>query len=120
MSVDASGEIRSVLGLITSASGKNRDRLLYRTLVGPKHLPEVVQKIEQITAVKETLPENMQDVAEEAREMLIRALIATTSIKGHMLSMLTTQKSEIKVNDPRVRKQIAGGLLRGGGSYYDE
>jgi len=118
---DPSGEVRSVLGLITAASGKNRDRLLYRTLVGPKHLAEVVQKVEQITAVKETLPESMQDVAEEAKEIQIKALISTTSVKGHMLTMLTTQRSEIKVNDPRVKRQIAGGLLRGGGGgMYDD
>lgn len=116
---DPNGEIRSVLGLITSASGKDRDRLLYRTLVLPKHGAEVVQKIEQITAVEETLPENMRDVAREAKEMLLRALISTVSVKGHMLSMLTTSRQEIKVNDPRVRKSIAGGLLRqGGGDDY--
>lgn len=117
---DPSGEIRSVLGLITAASGRNPDRLLYRTLVGPKHLAEVVQKVEQITAVKETLPENMQDVAEEAKEILLRGLISTTSVKGHMLTMLTTNKSEIKVNDPRVRRQVMGGLLRGGGADYGD
>jgi len=113
-------EIRSVLGLITSASERRADRLLYRTLVGPKHLAEVVQKVEQITAVKETLPETMQDVAEEAKEILIKSLISTTSVKGHMLTMLTTNKSEIKVNDPRVRRSVMGGLLRqdgGDGGY---
>jgi len=118
--LSASEEIRSVLGLITSASGRKPERLLYRTLVGPKHLAEVVQKVEQITAVKETLPENMQDVAEEAKEILIKALISTTSVKGHMLTMLTTNKSEIKVNDPRVRRSVMGGLLRdqgGDGGY---
>lgn len=116
-----SGEVRSILSLITSSSGKNKDRLLYRTLVGPKHLPEVVQKIEQITAVKETLPESMQDVADEAKEILERALISTTSIKGNMLQMLTTQKSVITVNDPRVKRQIAGGLLnRQTGGYGDD
>ena len=116
---DPSGEIRSVLGLITSASGRSPERLLYRTLVGPKHLAEVVQKVEQITAIKETLPADMQDVADEAKEILTRALISTTSIKGHMLSMLTTSKSEIKVNDPRVRRQVLGGLLNKGGGYED-
>lgn len=83
-------------------------------------MAEVVQKVEQITAVKETLPENMQDVAEEAKEILIKALISTTSVKGHMLTMLTTNKSEIKVNDPRVRRSVMGGLLRdqgGDGGY---
>ncbi len=120
---DPNGEVRSVLGLITSAgSGKSKDeradRLLYRTLVGPKNLPTAVEKIEQITAVKETLPENMKDVAEEAKEILIKALISTTSVKGHMLSMLTTQRSEIKVNDPRMRRQVMGGLLRQGGDDY--
>lgn len=117
---DPNGEIRSVLGLITSASGRKPERLLYRTLVGPKHLAEVVQKVEQITAVKETLPENMKDVADEAKEILIRSLISTTSVKGHMLTMLTTNKSEIKVNDPRVRRSVMGGLLREqgvGGDY---
>lgn len=113
---DPGGDIRSVLGLITAASGRSPERLLYRTLVGPKHLAEVVQKVELITAVKETLPENMKDVAEEAKEILIRGLISTTSVKGHMLSMLTTNKSEIRVNDPRVRKSVLGGLLRSGGS----
>jgi len=83
-------------------------------------LAEVVQKVEQITAVKETLPETMQDVAEEAKEILIKSLISTTSVKGHMLTMLTTNKSEIKVNDPRVRRSVMGGLLRqdgGDGGY---
>lgn len=114
---DPNGEIRSVLSLITAASGRKPERLLYRTLVGPKHLAKVVQKVEQISAVKETLPENMQDVAEEAKEILMRALISTTSVKGHMLSMLTTNKSEIKINDPRVRRSVMGGLLKqdGGG-----
>ena len=115
---DPNGEIRSVLGLITSASGRKPERLLYRTLVGPKHLAEVVQKVEQITAVKETLPENMQDVAEEAKEILIKSLISTTSVKGHMLTMLTTNKQEIKVNDPRVRRSVMGGLLRQEGGEY--
>jgi len=62
----------------------------------------------------------MQDVADEAKEILTRALISTTSIKGHMLQMLTTQKSEIKVNDPRARRQIMGGLLRGVGGGGDD
>jgi len=122
--LSANEEIRSVLGLILSASGgkDRKDRLLYRTLVGPKNLPQAVEKIEQITAVKETLPENMQDVAEEAKEILIKALIATTSVKGHMLTMLTTSKTEVKINDPRARRQVLGGLMRGGGEgggYYD-
>jgi hypothetical protein len=55
----------------------------------------------------------MQDVALEAKEILIKSLIATTSIKGAFLTMLTTQKSEFKVTDPRMRRQIAGGILRG-------
>ena len=114
MSAD-SNEIRSVLSLITTASERRPDRLLYRTLIGPKHLAEVVQKVEQITAVKETLPENMKDVAEEAKEILMKALISTTSIKGNMLQMLTTNKSEIRVNDPRVRRSVLGGLLKGDG-----
>ncbi len=118
MSVDQGGEnIRSVLSLITHASGADKnakDRLLYRTLGGPKNLPEVVEKVEMIEAVKDTLPESMQDVALEAKEILIKSLIATTSIKGAFLTMLTTQKSEFKVTDPRMRRQIAGGILRGG------
>lgn len=114
---DPTGDIRSILSLITAASGRMPERLLYRTLIGPKHLAKVVQKVEQISAVRETLPENMKDVADEAKEILIRALISTTSVKGHMLSMLTTNKSEIKINDPRVRRSVMGGLLKqdGGG-----
>lgn len=112
---DPAGDIRSILSLITAASGRMPERLLYRTLIGPKHLAKVVQKVEQISAVRETLPENMKDVADEAKEILIRALISTTSVKGHMLSMLTTNKSEIKINDPRVRRSVMGGLLKGGG-----
>jgi uncharacterized protein (UPF0335 family) len=118
---DPAGEVRSVLGLITTADRKNTDRLFYRTLVGPKNLPEAVEKIEQITTVKETLPESMQDVADEAKESLMKALSSTVSVKGHFLSMLTTNKSEIKINDPKVRRQIAGGLLRnvgGDDGYY--
>ena len=76
-------------------------------------IKKLEERVEMIEAVKDTLPESMQDVALEAKEILIKSLIATTSIKGAFLTMLTTQKSEFKVSDPRMRRQIAGGILRG-------
>lgn len=114
---------RSVLALVTNSSGEpkeknTRERLLFRTLAGPANLPEVIYKLEELNAIKHTLPEQMQDVADNIYERQIRALVATTSVKGGMLQMLTTQKTEFKVNNPALRRTIIprmGGDGGGGG-----
>ncbi len=104
--------------MVTTASGggeKGMKRLMYRTLGGPKNLPEVVQKVEMLDAVKNTLPVSMYDVVDELKEILIDSLISTTSVKGAFLTLLTTQKSEFKINDPNLRRNLSKQILSGGG-----
>ncbi len=110
--------VRSVLQLLTVSSGKGergQRRLLFRTLAGPPQLPEVVQKIEMLQSIKETLPKSMWDVVDDIYDQLINALISTTSVKGATLTMLTTQKSEFKVNHPALKRAISNRFIGGGG-----
>jgi len=109
-----SQNVHSVLKLITEASGKDekgRERLLIRTLNLNEKGPEVIQKIEMINAVKETLPSSMHDVCDEIKENLMLALISTSSKKAGFLTLLTTNKSEFKINDARLKKNITQHLM---------
>ncbi len=47
--------------------------------------------------------------------MIENGLVATTSVKGAMMTMLTTQKSEFKVNHPALRRSIGPKIAQMGG-----
>lgn len=97
--------IRSAFSLIAIADEKQADRSFYRTLHGPKNLPETVTQIELLNMViKASDGDDDNEVAKEAMEVLKKGLTATTSIKGNQLSMITTQRSQINVNDNRVKR----------------
>lgn len=105
--------IRSVFSLIAMADEKQSDRSFYRTLNGPKNLPEVVSAIEMLNMViKASDDDDENDVAKEALEVLKKALTSTTSIKGNQLTMITTQRSQINVNDNRIKRGAIQSLIR--------
>lgn len=107
------GPLTSVFAMINSASNKKPRKLLYRILNMPRQAPKVVEAIEQIPLIKNTLPEDLQEMCDDLLETLENPLIATTSIKGWGLSQLTTHKTRIDVNDPRARKQVMGNVFGG-------
>lgn len=123
MSDQVSANVHSVLQLITRSSGndeKGQERILLRTLNLPQKGPEVIQKIEMLDCVRETLPLSMHDVVDEIKENLMLSLISTSSLRAGFLTLLTTQKSEFKINNPQMRKNIVQNLIRGGGGQENE
>lgn len=107
MSSDQSN-IKSLFSMISASvkeSGEAK-KLLYRTLILPKEGPNVVAQIEQLDAIKDTLPEELQDIITNQKDTFEKALISTTSIKGHMLTHITTNKTQVTVNDPRMKKNV--------------
>ena len=104
--------IASVFSFINSASKQDEDRIKYRALVAPKHIAKVVHTIEKITMLRETLDAGQKDICSWVLAILDKSLISTTSIKGHTLSMLTTNKSVVQINDPRIKKSTFGNLMR--------
>src|SRR3990167_4053674 len=104
--------IRSVFSLISTADEKKADRTFYRTLVGPKNLPQVVQQIELLDLIiKSGDDDDDNEVAKETKEMLMKSLTALTSIKGIQMNMITTQKSQINVNDNRVKRGFMNSVI---------
>lgn len=123
MSEQVSQNVHSVLQLITRSSGndkKGQERVLLRTLNLPQKGPEVIQKIEMLDCIRETLPSSMHDVVDEIKENLLLSLISTSSLRAGFLTLLTTQKSEFKINNPQMRKNIVQNLIRGGGGQDSE
>ena len=123
MSEQVSANVTSVLKLITSSAGndeRGQERILLRTLNLPQKGPEVIQKIEMLDCVRETLPPSMHDVVDEIKENLLKSLISTSSLRAGFLTLLTTQKSEFKINNPQMRKNVVQNLIRHGGGNPDE
>lgn len=110
--------IMSVFGMINEASDKDAEKLHYRLLNLPKNGIKVVQTIEQLNIIKETLPPELEALCKEMISTLQKTLIATTSIKGWGLQQLTTSKSRIEINDPRARRQAMGQIFGGGEQGY--
>ena len=112
------GPLTSVFALINSASNKKPRKLMLRILNLPRQAPKVVEAIEQIPLLKNTLPTELHEMCEDILESLENPLIASTSIKGWGLSQLTTNKTRIDVNNPQARKQAMGHLFGGGEQGY--
>jgi len=110
----------SIFSLINSASKADPERLKYRFLFAPKQIAKVVENIEDLKVLRGGLDEDQQKIVDDMLEQLDKALISTTSIKGQMLSMLTTSKSIVQISDPRAKKQVLGNLMRGGQGGFDQ
>ena len=115
-----SEQLSTIYGMIGQASEQKPDRLFYRTLFGTKFLPNAVIDIEYMQFIIPTLPTALQDVAKGLQDIFIKSLTSTTSIKGQMLNVLTTHKSQISVSNPNMRKNMLGNLIKqgGGGEGY--
>lgn len=118
-----SGEqLHTLYGMISEASEKKPDRLFYRTLFGSKELPMSVIDIEYLSFITPTLPEPLQAVSNGLKDIFMKSLTSTTSIKGQMMNVLTTHKSRIEVTNPAARKNVLGNLVKGqmggGGDDY--
>ena len=111
------GPLTSVFALINSASNKKPRKLMLRVLNLPRQAPKVVEAIEQIPLLKNTLPKDLHEMCDDILESLENPLIASTSIKGWGLSQLTTNKTRIDVNNPQARKQAMGQLFGSDQSY---
>lgn len=114
-----SEQLSTIYGMIGQASEQKPDRLFYRTLFGTKELPRAVLDIEFLTFITPTLPPPLQEVAHGITDIYIKSLTATTSIKGQMLNVLTTHKSQISVTNPNMRKNVLGNLIKQGGGGDD-
>jgi len=110
MSAPENINIRSVFSLLSVADEKKPERSFYRTLTGPAILPEVVQQIEMLNLIIKSSGDDDNEVAKDTLEVLKNALTSLTSIKGQQMNMLTTQKSQINVNDNRVRRGFMNSL----------
>ncbi len=112
-----SEQLSTVYGMIGQASENKPDRLFYRTLFGTKVLPNAVIDIEYLKFISPTLPKALEDVSDDLKDIFIKSLTSTTSIKGQMMSVLTTHKSRIEVSNPNMRKNVLGNLIKqqGGG-----
>jgi hypothetical protein len=111
----AQGSINSIFGFINSASGKDPNKLKYRSMLLPKHCAKVIRIKEKLNLLKKGLSLDEQDIITDLDDMFDKSLISTTSIKGYTTQTLTTNKSEVRISDPRIKKQIMGGLMRTGG-----
>lgn len=113
-------QMQTIYGMISDASEKKSDRLFYRTLFGTKQLPMSVIDIEYLKFITPTLPKALQEISIDLQDIFIKSLTSTTSIRGQMLNVLTTNRSRIEVANPATRKNMMNNLLRQAGGTGDE
>lgn len=104
----------SIYGFLNSASGRDEKKLFYRALNLPKHGVVAVFEIEAVEMIKDTLPAGLQKGLEKVKDMMQKALIATTSINGKTIDSLTINRQRIEMSDPRARRGFMQNIVRGG------
>ena len=122
MRVIAPPPAQGIFGFISAGSRGSPEKIKFRTLDAPKHIPEAVEKLERLRYLQPALPPDIAAIAEDTYDMFENALISTTSIKGATLKMLTTNKQQIQVSDPRIKRGVLGGagkFLGGGRDEFD-
>ena len=113
-------QMQTIYGMISEASERKADRLFYRTLFGTKQLPLAVIDIEYLKFITPTLPPPLRELSTDLTDIFVKSLTSTTSIKGQMMNVLTTNKSKIEVSNPATRKNMLNNLVRqAGGDGYD-
>ena len=104
--------------LITEA--RQHDDFLYRTLFGNKSLPHVVYQLEHFTILFDVVNDVRRRTLEKFHKLHRNTLIATTSIDGRMLNVLT--ETRIKhTTEAKVAKKSGfggGGGDQGGGNPF--
>ncbi len=98
------------------SEARDHDDFLYRTLFGNKSLPHVVYQLEHFTILFDVVNDVRRRTLEKFHKLHRNTLIATTSIDGRMLNVLT--ETRIKhTTEAKVAKKsgFGGGGGDGGG-----
>ena len=93
------------------SEARENDDFLYRTLFGNKSLPHVVYQLEHFTILFDVVNDVRRRTLEKFHKLHRNTLIATTSIDGRMLNVLT--ETRIKHTTDMAKK--SGGFGGGGG-----
>ena len=99
------------------SEARDHDDFLYRTLFGNKALPHVVYQLEHFTILFDVVNDVRRRTLEKFHTLNRHTLIATTSIDGRMLNVLT--ETRIKhTTEAKMAKNVGfgGGGGDGGGS----
>ena len=102
------------------SEAREHDDFLYRTLFGNKSLPHVVYQLEHFTILFDVVNDVRRRTLQKFHKLHRNTLIATTSIDGRMLNVLT--ETRIKhTTEAKIAKKSAfggGGGDGGGGSPF--
>lgn len=94
------------------SEARDHDDFLYRTLFGNKSLPHVVYQLEHFTILFDVVNDVRRRTLEKFHKLHRNTLIATTSIDGRMLNVLTETRIKHTTESKVAKKSVFGG---GGG-----
>ena len=97
------------------SEARENDDFLYRTLFGNKDLPHVVYQLEHFTILFDVVNDVRRRTLEKFHKLHRNTLIATTSIDGRMLNVLT--ETRVKHTTEQKMAKKSGGF--GGGNGGD-
>jgi len=97
------------------SEARDHDDFLYRTLFGNKSLPHVVYQLEHFTILFDVVNDVRRRTLEKFHKLHRNTLIATTSIDGRMLNVLTETRIKHTTEAKVAKKSGFGGGDGGGG-----
>jgi hypothetical protein len=97
------------------SEARDHDDFLYRTLFGNKSLPHVVYQLEHFTILFDVVNDVRRRTLEKFHKLHRNTLIATTSIDGRMLNVLTETRIKHTTEAKVAKKSGFGGGGDGGG-----
>ena len=97
------------------SEARENDDFLYRTLFGNKSLPHVVYQLEHFTILFDVVNDVRRRTLEKFHKLHRNTLIATTSIDGRMLNVLTETRIKHTTEAKVAKKSGFGGGDGGGG-----
>ena len=97
------------------SEARDHDDFLYRTLFGNKSLPHVVYQLEHFTILFDVVNDVRRRTLEKFHKLHRNTLIATTSIDGRMLNVLTETRIKHTTEAKIAKKSGFGGGGDGGG-----
>jgi hypothetical protein len=98
------------------SEARDHDDFLYRTLFGNKSLPHVVYQLEDLTILFDVVNDVRRRTLEKFHKLHRNTLIATTSIDGRMLNVLTETRIKHTTEASVAKKSgFGGGGDKGGG-----
>ena len=97
------------------SEARDHDDFLYRTLFGNKSLPHVVYQLEHFTILFDVVNDVRRRTLEKFHKLHRNTFIATTSIDGRMLNVLTETRIKHTTEAKIAKKSGFGGGGDGGG-----